>query len=284
MALKTALYSRAGLSAVSSIIPNTTRPGWISINEGENRQIKGWLEGRNIQVLPLTVDVTEYRGWVDGARYDDFRDYYGGGAAANFCEKSLEHYLSVKCLNISSSDICIDIASDTSPFSGIIQRIYGCRVYRQDLKYVPGLHGDCMGGRASELPLPSGTVNKMTLHCSFEHFENDEDIRFIREADRVLARGGRLSIVPLYLHTHYAVMTDPYTWFLRNRVRFEEDAVVHFAKGWNNRHGRFYDVDHFITRIVDDLGDLRLTIFYVENEKEVDPTCYVKFIALLEKS
>jgi len=66
-------------------------------------------------------------------------------------------------------------------------------------------------------------------------------------------------------------------------VQFEADAIVYGAKNRGNRHGRFYDVPHLITRVQNHSGDLKLTVSVVRNEKEADPSCYVKFIALLEK-
>jgi hypothetical protein len=67
-------------------------------------------------------------------------------------------------------------------------------------------------------------------------------------------------------------------------IIFEPDAIIYCTKGYGNRHGRFYDVEHLIARIRNNLNDLKLTIYVVQNEKEVDRSCYVKFIALLEKS
>jgi hypothetical protein len=36
-------------------------------------------------------------------------------------------------------------------------------------------------------------------------------------------------------------------------------------------------------RVVKHKGPLHLTIYYVENESEVDPVCYLKFAAVFEK-
>jgi len=59
------------------------------------------------------------------------------------------------------------------------------------------------------------------------------------------------------------------------------DAIMYCKKGYQNRHGRFYDIPHFVERVVKNLGDLKLTVYTVQNEKEVDPSCYIKFIGFL---
>ena len=62
--------------------------------------------------------------------------------------------------------------------------------------------------------------------------------------------------MPLYLHTHYAIQTDPLAMGI-NRVSFERDAVVMAVQMWGNRHGRYYDPAHLSSRILkccDNLG------------------------------
>ena len=64
---------------------------------------------------------------------------------------------------------------------------------------------------------------------------------------------------------------------------FERDAIVYCVPGFRNRFGRHYDVSHLHQRICRNLGNLKLTLYAVENAGEVDPSCYVRFMAVLEK-
>jgi len=122
----------------------------------------------------------------------------------------------------------------------------------------------------------------MALHCSFEHFEQDSDIKFIKEANRVIRRSGKLCILPLYLFNRYAMQLDPLV-ALRNKVPLEKDCILYFTVGYGNRPSLFYYFSHLITRIRDNLTDLKLTIYVVKNEKDINQFCYIKFIALFEK-
>jgi len=186
-------------------------------------------------------------------------------------------------LNPSEEDNYVDIASAGAPTSEIYHKLYGCNSYQQDLIFPEGVHENLIGGDASNMPVENGFATKMGLHCSFEHFEQDSDMRFIKEVNRVLKNGGKLCIVPLYLFNKYAIQTDLSLFLPWKRMNFEPDAVVYCAKGYGNQHGRFYDVNHLITRIRNNLNELKLTIYVVQNEKDIDASCYVKFIALLEK-
>jgi len=239
--------------------------------------IRNGFDVRNWQ-----IDPAEYREYLKRAGYHAFSDYYAGGVSPNFTEKSLEHFLATKLLNLTQDDVYIDIANDNSPTPEIYRELYGCRTYRQDLWFPEGIHGNTIGGDASHLPVEDGFATKLALHCSLEHFEGDSDSAFMREAGRVLRAGGRLCTIPLYLFDRYATQTDPMV-LPREGIPFESDAVLYGVRNWGNRHGRFYDVPHLITRVRNNLDWARLTIYFIENEKEVDPSCYVKFAALIEK-
>lgn len=265
-------FERLREPKIKSAVPHTPE-----IQETIVRELKA----KGFAVEDVNIDKEKYEKFVEDADYSRFPNYFGGIGNPAFIEKSLEHFLAAKLLDLSETDVYIDIASSGSPVPDIYKRLSGCAVYRQDLIYRKGLHGNTIGGDASHMPVPDGFASKMGLHCSLEHFETDSDIRFIKEAGRVLGSGGKLCVVPLYLFDTYAIQTDP--GVLPKKISFEEDAVLYCAKGWNNRHGRFYDVPHLISRIKNNLGPLRMTVYVVKNEKEIHRDCYVKFMALLEK-
>ena len=148
--------------------------------------------------------------------------------------------------------------------------------------YAPGVRGKIIGGDACKMPMADGFFSKMGLHCSFEHFENDADMRFLGEANRVLGKGGRVSILPLYLFSEYAIQTNPVC--VPKGYSFEDQAKLYCVKGWQIHHSRFYDVPHLLKRVKSNLGQLDMTIYVIKNEKEVDPSCYVRFAAVLEKN
>jgi len=245
-------------------------------------RISSSLALNGFEIAEYKIDADSYQRYMEKAKYDRFPYYYLGGLAGNLVEKSLEHYLAAELLHLQNDDIYIDIANAESPTPEIYRELYGCKVYRQDLSFRKGINGNIIGGDASELPVQKGFATKMALHCSFEHFEGDSDIRFIKEASRVLKPGGRLCILPLYLNTEYAIQTDPAA-LPKNGINFDKDAVLYCFKGWDNRHGRYYDAPHLISRIRNNLIDLKLTICRVTNPKEISKSCYVNFIAVFDK-
>lgn len=239
------------------------------------------LRANDFEIKHSQIDLKKYYDYLHLAEYHKF-SYQNGGKAPNFNEKSLEHYLAAELLNLSEDDIFIDVACADSPAAEIYSKLYGCTVYKQDLIFPDGIRGNIIGGNACSMPLRDGFATKVALHCSLEHFEQNSDIEFLREACRVLRRDGLMCIVPLYLSTQYTIFTDP-ACLSSDSMIFDNDAVLCCVKGWRNRHGRYYDVAHLIARIRNNLGDLKMTIFVIQNEKEIDSRCYVKFAALFQK-
>lgn len=237
---------------------------------------------QNVQVVDYDIDVTDYRRYIQTAKIYESKRFYGGPEGPNFPEKTLEHYLAAKFLNLGPQDVYIDIASQNSPAPIIYSQKYGCKTLRQDIVYPAGINGDRIGGDAAAMPLRDGFASAMALHCSFEHFEGDTDIRFIKETSRVLKAGGKAVIVPLYLAQEYIIKTDPAVWPVGGII-FESDAVLYCAKNFRNRQGRFYDIAHLKSRIIEHLGELKCTIVNVKNAKDVHPSCYVRFAMILEK-
>ena len=248
----------------------------------EDDQIERDLRAAGFTVRDLTVDVDDYWAYIQAAKLYESPQYYGGYEGRTFPEKSLEHYVATKLLAPAPNDVYIDIASQASPVPAVYERLYGCTSYQQDLSYPAGLDGRRIGGDAAAMPVPDAFATIMGLHCSFEHFEGDADARFIAEAARVLRPGGRVCILPLYLASRYAILTDPAV-LPRAGMEFEPDAILYCVKRFRNRHARFYDVPHLVERIVKNLNGLDLTIYSIGNARDVDPSCYLRFAALLSQ-
>ncbi|MCT7970694.1 glycosyltransferase [Laspinema olomoucense] len=261
-------------------IPEPKKKGAVSSSPQIEAEIIHRLQQLGIQVEDYEIDISEYERYFQSGNYlQEFSEYY----AFNRVEKSLEHYVAAKLLQLSNRDIYIDIGSEKSPVPEIYRRLFGLQTYRQDLSYPPGINGDRIGGNAAQMPVPDSFATKMALHCAFEHFEGDADIGFVREVARVLKPGGAVCILPLYLAKDYAIQTDPVTAISTGGVNFELDAVIYCASGWQNRHGRFYDPEHLVQRICQNLNGLTLKIYRIKNAQGVDSSCYLRFAAVLEK-
>ena len=229
----------------------------------------------NIGILNFKFDKDEFIHHLTRWNYKKFYD-------KNHIEKAMEHFVSMKLLDLEKEDVVVDIASSNSPFPEIIEEMYGCKIYKQDLWFPQGINGNIVGGDACSLPFPDNFFTKITLHCSFEHFEGDADTRFIIESKRVLKEEGKLCILPLYLSQEYFNLTDPTVD--RTGLVFDSGAEIREWVGWENRFARHYDVEKLKERVLDHCGALKPIIYFLENEKEVDDSCYLKYILIFKKA
>lgn len=238
------------------------------------------LRQHGIATDPLTVDAVRWRAYATEAGYQArYPQYY----ATNWIEKSLEHQLSLDALSLRAGHVFIDVASEGSPLPEIATRLTGCRSYAQDIMYEPGIRGARIGGDATAMPVPDGFADGVCLTCSLEHFEGDADTRLFTELARVLRPGGRVVIVPLYIAPEPAVQTDPLLSAPLD-IGFDEEATIFCAKGWGNRHGRFYSPGTLVRRIVAPHAEVfDFTVHPLVGAGDVDPSVYARFLLVARR-
>jgi len=242
------------------------------------KKIRDDFEKSGLEVIPYVIDVREFSDWLKEA---EFPEYYVKSYGDVFIEKALEHYVGAKLLDLKKDDILIDVAAANSPWFEITERIYRCATYALDLTFPPGINGKTIGADATAMPLPDGFATKMALHCAYEMFEGDADIRLLPEAYRVLSKGGKMVIIPLYMHNFYFADSSPLSD--RRGLNYQGAERVWRDDGHMLRFSRKYSVGAFLKRIVKNLTGLSLRIYFIENEKEVDSKCYLKLAAVFEK-
>ena len=153
---------------------------WIAPTLSQVAKTLDALQSTNIQIVPDVMNDNEVENFRQRAEYEFYYPNYYVGRDLVKLKKIREHFMAARLLELNASDSYLDVASQYSPAPLVYERLYGCHVLRQDLEYPLGKHGRVLGGSASHIPLPDGSVTKMALHCSLEHFEGDEDIGFIQ--------------------------------------------------------------------------------------------------------
>ena len=242
-------------------------------------QIRSDLLRVGLNVTAYRVNTAEFDDWLSKA---DFGQAYRDAYAELFREKVFEHYLGAKLLELGAGDVFIDVAAAKSPWYKMVPALYGCREsYCLDLAYAPGIHSQQIGADATDTPLPDGFAGKIALHCAYETFEGSADAKLPTEAGRLLRPGGRMVILPLYLHNFYFVHVGPYAD--RRGLDYSGATRVWREDITGLRFSRKYSVQAFAERVVKNLNGLVLHIFFIENISEVVSNGYCRFAALFCK-
>jgi SAM-dependent methyltransferase len=257
---------KKGYSVTSSLVDNTSPAACDKIMKR--------AENVGLAFSPYRIDVEDFGGYVRKADYKTrYKEYYPG----NLTEKSLEHYIALKLLDMNDDDVFIDIASEHSPVAEIYSRLTGANCFSKDIMYEKGIHGNKIGGDACSMPVPDGFASKAILTCSLEHFENDGDTRLFKELARVLKPGGILCVLPFYFYTEAFTLTDP-TVSVPANVALDRDCPVICYEDWGNRHGRFYGPQTFLDRIYEPAKEtFRFAFHYFRNASEIDKSIYLRF-------
>ena len=135
---------------------------------------------------------------------------------------------------------------------------------RSDIKYITG--------SICSIPLRSGTVDAITCHHSFEHFEGNVDVEFMLEALRLLAVGGKIIICPIFITNGYFEITNlPFRRKSDSSSRKVFDPTASFA-GWGSFQGfaRTYSEDALNHRIISRIPEnftVSLHSVYFDNSK-----------------
>lgn len=244
-------------------------------------ELRDLLRQLGVKVEDISINIQDFKKWLQ--TYPEIKVAYDSSSNAHI-EKCLEHYLSFTLMGLSSTDTFVDIAAAGSTFSALLRRRLGLRAYRLDLSYPKGIRGYDIGADAGETGLPEGFATAMALHCAYECFMGDADMRFIHEATRILRPGGRYIILPLYLDKTYFVSTSPFC--SQKEITIDPGA----ARLWRDDSyrvpfSRHYSPESFTKRIYSLLpSNMEGTVYFLKNLPDVSKSfvgqriyCYFAF-------
>ena len=271
-----------------SCYDHTKNPlGSINFYDG----LKNRLLLAGVPAEPVDIDISDFERWLN--EFPEIRRHYEKMGDV-FIEKCLEHYLAYRHLKISAGDVYIDVASAGSPWAEILnlrggregaegrrQRTgdrkqrrevsarKGIRAYRLDLSYPEGIRGINIGADAGDTKLPDKFASVLSLQCAYECFMGHADIKFVREAARILNDKGRYGIVPLYLEDEYFVSTSAFCD--QSEVKIEAAA----KRVWRDDEyrvpfSRHYSPEAFFRRIYSAIPeDMEGKVLYFNNLDEL---------------
>ncbi|OIQ50045.1 hypothetical protein BerOc1_01975 [Pseudodesulfovibrio hydrargyri] len=179
-------------------------------------------------------------------------------------DKVLEYAASMKMLRLTPDSVLLDAAGGFGEYTAAAKELCGLEtVYCLDAVDLPD-RGDGVRrlvGGVSNIPLPDESVDAISCHHSFEHFQGDGDKDFLAEVGRVLKPGGRAVIIPFFLCNRYAEIRN-----VLGRKPFDPKAKTVYDPfgtfpGWGpyERFARVYDARAFAERLMPAM-DARITV------------------------
>ena len=228
------------------------------------------------------------------ARFHDYikaPEYEGefpthGAPSVSFLEKALEHFISYELALPSAGSVGINVGSSPSVAPAVARRLFDCTIYEQDRSYLSGFQSQQIRSGADAIPLPDQSVDFMTLHCTFEHFEGATDTGFVREASRLLKPAGRVVILPLYLSPNYCNITGETDPAVQATIGFDAESQFRCViPEWQNRFGRYYSPAALAARVTipAQAAGLNVRLLRCHGGELINPNLWLRWILLLEK-
>lgn len=161
-------------------------------------------------------------------------------------DKVLEYAASMKILQLTPDTILMDCAGGFGEYAAAAKTLRGLHtVYCLDAMELKSRDDGVrrLVGDVSDIPMPDESVDAISCHHSFEHFQGNGDRDFLKEVARVLKPGGRACILPFFLCNEYAEIRN-----VRGQTVFDPKAKSIYDPfgtfpGWGpfERFARVYD-------------------------------------------
>lgn len=243
--------------------------------------IEASLNNMGVRVEDYYVDPVEFLEFKSSGAFPE--DYHGGKGGGVWDEKVLEHFIAGQFLDLSSyadGDIYVDVAACNSPWANYLREERGLSAYAIDLTVGEEFRALPYYRRedATATTFANKSVRGASLQCAFELFSGSDDVDFVAEVSRILAPGGSVVILPLYMHTHYCTYATREYW---GRGYAASGAVEYVrADTWGVQSSRKYDPATLSRRILEPATDYGLSfrLLALRNKGELGDNIYCHFV------
>jgi hypothetical protein len=253
----------------------------------ELAEIEEDLVELGVRIVDYTPDADEFKAFQAADYFP--HDYHGGRTGSVWDEKLLEHWLAAERLGLreyTNQDVYIDVAAGGSPWAKSLRDKFGMSAFAIDLSLDGSAYKDLPFYRienATATGFEDASVKGASLQCAYEMFMGDDDTNFLKEFARILKPGGKIVILPLYLHTHYSAYSSPECYGRGNSDPLAKEYICREWKGIPS--ARFYDASALKRRVLDPIENLGMQyqILALRNKADYGKNIYCHFILEITK-
>jgi hypothetical protein len=172
-------------------------------------------------------------------------------------KKVFEFFATYTLLKPGPDDVYLDAAGGIYSY---IKKIECKKKTLQDIRVSQSIRdylGDTVTfveSNADQISLPDGSVDRISVHHSIEHFQQEADTGFIREVQRLLSPRGKCCIIPIFLSEQFIEVVDTYNstvQFAENSKKLVDITSILPGGKTSGNYARIYDINAFQSRIID---------------------------------
>ncbi|MFC1556657.1 class I SAM-dependent methyltransferase [candidate division KSB1 bacterium] len=192
-------------------------------------------------------------------------------------KKMYEFYATYDLLKSGMEHVYLDVAGGIYSYIKKIECkrriLQDIRISREIKQYL-GESIDFLQCNASNIALSAQSVDRISVHHSFEHFQQQADTGFITEVQRLLSHGGKCCIIPIFLAQEYVEVTDQ----TRINMKFDSASkkvvdITSILPGGptSGSYARIYSLKAFQERVIDHIDHSKFAATLYELEMESTP-------------
>ena len=234
---------------------------------------------KGIELKYFYIESNNYKKWVY-AYFPKWRKKF-----KNIQQKKLvEFYATFTLLNPSQGDVFMDSAGGADTYLMLLK----CnKRYLQDIhiseevKFTFGSDIEYIQSNVDNIPLPEESIDKLSCHHSFEHFQGDIDILFLKEIQRLLKPRGKCCVIPIFIADRYVEITDSFTF--DKKYDFDSERIIDptsLLPGGDDcgNYARVYNIKAFEKRVIKniDFDKFKVTIAELVIDRKLIPDLALK--------
>ncbi len=213
-----------------------------------------------IRIDEYTCDTTKYFKFLADHKEKYTASNYTSMYGDYFPQKAFEHWVSAEYLDFQKNDRVLDFAAWISPATEILNYDRPANYYKHDITLKTSLENKTISGYSNAIESDNDYFDYIIAHCAIDNFEQDYDISFFKEAERILKPGGKVLITPLHMAEIF-----------ENRIALgsigaDPDDGAFIVLGMPNtlRFGRHYSVKSLQERIINN-SSLKFHVVNINN-------------------
>lgn len=218
---------------------------------------------KGVKLTYFNIDINDFEKWIK-QYFPEFRMQF----KHLLHKKLIEFYTTFTLLDSQPDDVIMDAAGGLYTY---LDKIESRKIYLQDimiskaLKNNLGKKVEFIESDVCEINLPDNSIDKISCHHSFEHFQSDSDILFIKEIQRLLNMEGKCCILPIFIADRYIEVTNALTFNkkfdIKSKLVIDPTAIIPGGKE-SGRYSRIYNLNAFQERILNniDYSNFKVTI------------------------
>lgn len=218
----------------------------------------------------------------------DFGKFYKKKVNKTYERKIREYWFASNLLDLNhygEDDIYLDVGASTSPWVLYLRERKGIKAFGIDMMEYPNNNKEYyLVQNATQMDFESGTISGISLQSAFCLFEENGDVKFLKECSRILKTGGKLVVSPLYMYSEYISAASAINYG-KGFADAEQTEMIRTDSPYI-RMSRYYDVKTLNSRILkycEELG-MKYTIHILPNDEVLEfEFAYLKFVLEIEK-